>query len=143
MNASSSSEPLILPGRGIVRGGVRAALRLEGAAALALSAACYFREGESGWLFVALFLAPDLSFLGFALGRRVGAWCYNLLHTYSIPLVLLALSAWAPQLRPVALIWVSHIGWDRLLGYGLKYETGFGDTHLGRMGRAGTGAAGA
>jgi len=24
---------------------------------------------------------------------------------------------------------------DRMLGYGLKYASGFGDTHLGRIGR--------
>jgi hypothetical protein len=31
----------------------------------------------------------------------------------------------------VALIWIGHIGADRLAGYGLKFETGFRDTHLG------------
>ena len=33
----------------------------------------------------------------------------------------------------VALIWVAHIGVDRALGYGLKYPTGFADTHLQRV----------
>jgi hypothetical protein len=33
----------------------------------------------------------------------------------------------------VGIIWVAHIGFDRLLGYGLKYETGFKDTHLGKV----------
>jgi hypothetical protein len=36
----------------------------------------------------------------------------------------------------VALIWAAHIQFDRMLGYGLKYASGFGDTHLGRIGRA-------
>jgi len=37
-----------------------------------------------------------------------------------------------PELRilPYALIWISHIGFDRMLGYGLKYPTQFRDTHL-------------
>jgi hypothetical protein len=35
----------------------------------------------------------------------------------------------------LALIWLAHIGFDRMLGYGLKYQSGFGDTHLGRIGR--------
>ena len=39
-------------------------------------------------------------------------------------------------LQALALIWIAHIGLDRALGYGLKYATGFGDTHLGRIGRA-------
>ena len=33
----------------------------------------------------------------------------------------------------IALIWLAHIGVDRLLGYGLKYPTGFKDTHLQRV----------
>ena len=33
----------------------------------------------------------------------------------------------------LALIWLSHIGFDRLIGYGLKYETAFKDTHLQRV----------
>jgi hypothetical protein len=35
----------------------------------------------------------------------------------------------------VACIWAAHVGFDRMLGYGLKYGTSFGDTHLGRRGR--------
>jgi len=35
---------------------------------------------------------------------------------------------------PIALIWFAHIGIDRALGYGLKYTSGFKDTHLGRLG---------
>jgi hypothetical protein len=31
---------------------------------------------------------------------------------------------------PFAIIWVNHIAVDHLLGYGLKYPTGFGHTHL-------------
>jgi len=30
----------------------------------------------------------------------------------------------------------AHIGFDRALGYGLKYSKGFGYTHLGRIGNA-------
>jgi hypothetical protein len=35
----------------------------------------------------------------------------------------------------LALIWAAHVGFDRMLGYGLKYPTAFGDTHMGRIGR--------
>jgi hypothetical protein len=34
----------------------------------------------------------------------------------------------------LALIWLAHAGFDRALGYGLKYASGFRDTHLGRIG---------
>jgi hypothetical protein len=33
-----------------------------------------------------------------------------------------------------AIIWMAHIGLDRMLGYGLKYPTFFKDTHLQRVG---------
>jgi hypothetical protein len=35
----------------------------------------------------------------------------------------------------IAIIWAAHIGFDRALGYGLKYPTAFSDTHLGRIGK--------
>ena len=30
----------------------------------------------------------------------------------------------------IGLIWIAHIGLDRMLGFGVKYPTGFKDTHL-------------
>jgi hypothetical protein len=38
--------------------------------------------------------------------------------------------------KMVGLIWLSHIGFDRSLGYGLKYEEGFTFTHLGKIGKS-------
>ena len=116
-------------------GSVRLLLRLEGLAVAAVSAALYARTGVSWWLFAALWLAPDLSMLGY-LGRPCrGARIYNAVHTYVLPAVL-ALSALllhANLLLAVALIWANHIGVDRLLGFGLKYADGFRWTHLGTM----------
>ena len=40
----------------------------------------------------------------------------------------------APQVLAVGLIWAAHVGFDRALGYGLKYPDGFGMTHLGSIG---------
>ncbi|GCE31572.1 hypothetical protein KDA_70560 [Dictyobacter alpinus] len=61
---------------------------------------------------------------------------YNLIHTYVLPIALLAISLLIsnPLLLLFALIWLSHIGLDRLLGFGLKYPTIFKDTHLNRVG---------
>ena len=42
----------------------------------------------------------------------------------------------APLMLSIAMIWLAHIGFDRALGYGLKYAGGFGFTHLGRIGKA-------
>lgn len=112
-------------------------LRLEGAAVFAAGLAGYFAL-SNGWLTLILFaLAPDLAMAGYAFGPKVGARLYNLAHTYLGPAVAGAFGLWAfPALLPVACVWLAHIGIDRALGYGLKSETSFGVTHLGRIGRA-------
>jgi Domain of unknown function (DUF4260) len=73
-----------------------------------------------------------LSLLGYAANPKIGSAVYNLVHTLSAPILLLgvALLAPLPALEPYALIWLAHIGMDRMLGYGLKYPTRFRDTHL-------------
>jgi hypothetical protein len=111
-------------------------LRLEGLAAAAITAVLYARTGASWWLFAALWLTPDLSMLGYFAGADWGARFYNAIHSYLTPatLAVSALLLHAPALLPFALIWINHIGVDRLLGYGLKYPAGFGWTHLGRLG---------
>ncbi len=118
-------------------GPVRVTLRLEGAAMFAASVALYIHAGFSWPLFAVLFLAPDLAMLGYLLGPRPGAAAYNVAHTYALalPFALAGLFMERPVVLAVALIWVAHIGFDRALGYGLKYSSGFGDTHLGRIGR--------
>lgn len=122
----------------VVAGMPRVLLRIEGAGIFAIAAVLYWRLGEAWWLFAVLFLAPDLSFLAYLAGARVGALAYNLLHTVVGP-ILLALAALFLPYEPamaIALIWLAHCGFDRALGYGLKYDAGFGFTHLGRIGRA-------
>jgi hypothetical protein len=59
------------------------------------------------------------------------------LHSYIAPLLLglIAHFGQVPVLLPIALIWIAHIGLDRAFGYGLKYGSAFGDTHLGQKGR--------
>ncbi len=111
-------------------------LRLEGLAAAAVTAALYARTGASWWLFAAVWLAPDLSMLGYLFGSCRGARIYNAVHAYVAPaaLGLSALLLHANGLLPIALIWANHIGVDRLLGYGLKYSDGFKWTHLGNPG---------
>lgn len=110
-------------------------LRLEGLLVAVASAVVYARTGASWWMFAALWLAPDLSMLAYLKRPCLGARWYNAAHTYVLPgmLALCAVLLHARGLLPFALIWVNHIGVDRLLGYGLKYSDGFGFTHLGRL----------
>lgn len=112
-------------------------LRLEGLAVATLAAVYYAHVGGSWWLFAALFLAPDLSMLGYLAGADFGARVYNAIHSYITPatLAVSALLLRSEALLPYALIWIAHIGVDRMMGYGLKYPTGFGWTHLGKLGK--------
>ncbi len=112
-------------------------LRIEHAALAVAALVGYHLVGGNWWLFALLILAPDLSMLGYLGGPRLGAWCYNAVHCWPAPVILwlLALAGGWPLLTQLALILAAHIGIDRMLGYGLKHETGFQDTHLGRIGR--------
>jgi hypothetical protein len=122
---------------GAVTGGVRTLLRLEGLTLFAGMTLLYAVWDGSWWVYAILFLAPDLSFLGYFAGPRTGAIIYNAAHSYMAPVALMtagfALSS--PLVLSIAMIWLAHIGIDRALGYGLKYSLGFGFTHLGRIGR--------
>jgi hypothetical protein len=126
---------------GAAVGSVRAWLRTEGLAALVLALFLYTRGGYSWRLFAVLILAPDLSFAGYLAGARLGAATYNTLHSYVGPLVLAVVLLAAGRPADLPLIWAAHIGFDRLVGYGLKYPSGFGDTHLGAIGRPSGSAA--
>ncbi len=113
----------------------RLLLHVEGLAVAAAALALYLHL-DFGWLLlVVLALAPDLSMLGYLAGARAGAVAYDAAHTSALPLALSTAGVLAGSDLPVqlALIWLVHIGADRLLGYGLKYPTGFEDTHLQRV----------
>lgn len=97
------------------------------------------------WLPFALFLAWDLSALGYVVNARLGAALYNAVHTYVGPMILLA---WAGAIwglgvggngRWILLIaaaWAFHTAADRALGYGLKHADSFKHTHLGWIGKS-------
>lgn len=113
----------------------RLLLHVEGGVVLIAACVVYAQFGASWWRFAGLFLAPDLFMLGYLANERVGAKLYNLVHTYAAPFVLFLIAYFihTPGLFVICPIWVAHIGFDRLLGYGLKYPTTFKDTHLGRL----------
>ncbi|MEO0324324.1 MAG: DUF4260 domain-containing protein [Myxococcota bacterium] len=119
---------------GAVTGTPRLLLRAEALLGLALLLVAYGALGASWTRFALLFLAPDLSFVAYLAGPRVGAWTYDAAHSLIGPGALVAGSSLAPTLLPLAVLWAAHIAFDRALGYGLKYETGFRHTHLGTVG---------
>jgi hypothetical protein len=111
--------------------------RAENLAIAAAVAAAFVRLHFSWWWLLVLFLAFDASMVGYLAGSRAGAVCYNLAHAYAAPAVLLLAyvlsgTRWCAF---TGLLWTFHIACDRLLGYGLKYASGFKDTHLGTIGK--------
>jgi hypothetical protein len=120
-----------------VDGPPRMILKLEGFALFVLCLYAYAKLGYSWWLFGALIFAPDLGMAGYLKNARLGAQLYNTFHITALPIGVGAWGyAWSePLALAIAVIWLAHIGMDRMLGYGLKYETGFSDTHLGKIGK--------
>lgn len=107
-------------------------LRFEGSLLFAVSIVCYHETHASWILFAALLLAPDLSMAGYLADAKTGATIYNAVHTLIGPLLLVAYALLTAHtaLLPYGLIWTTHLGMDRMLGFGLKYPTQFKDTHL-------------
>ena len=97
-----------------------------------------FSQLDYGWGWYALwFFAPDLSMIGYLAGPRVGAWTYNLVHHKGLAVTLLVfgyLNA-NPTIIFAGTILLGHSSFDRVLGYGLKHEDAFQNTHLGMIGR--------
>lgn len=114
--------------------------RIEGAGVFAAALAIYAHVDAAipWWAAVLVFFAPDVSFAAYAAGPKIGAWTYNALHLYASGAALLAfgLLAGLPVTAALGALWLGHVGFDRMLGYGLKSEHGFQETHLGRIGRS-------
>ncbi len=123
---------------GTTTGSVWVNLRVEGACILAASALAYAKFGYGWGTFALFFLAPDISLLGYLAGPRIGAALYNSAHSLVGAVATLTLGVFhGPTfLISAGVIWCAHIGFDRMLGYGLKYSSGFAFTHLGLIGRA-------
>ncbi|MEU8662513.1 DUF4260 family protein [Actinoplanes philippinensis] len=118
---------------GVVTGRPLAWLRVEALAVAVAAVVVFAGTGQAWWLLAVLFLVPDLAMAGYLAGPRVGAWLYNLAHSAPLPLALLAAGAWwdSAALTVAGAVGLFHLGVDRVLKFGLKYDHGFGVTHLG------------
>ena len=122
---------------GVVAGRPLVWLRVEAVFVAGAGLVVFAGTGRGWWLVPVLFLLPDLSWFGYLAGPRVGAWVYNLAHSAPLPLVLLGVGAgWHVSAFTVAgAVGLFHIGFDRVLRYGLKYDHSFAVTHLGVHGK--------
>lgn len=113
-------------------------LQLEGLGLFLLFLLAYiYLNYEMKWFFI-LFFAPDLSFVGYAINKKLGTIAYNLLHHQGFFAVVFALSFWQniEALQVISLTFLAHSAFDRMWGYGLKYADSFHNTHMGWMGNA-------
>jgi hypothetical protein len=116
---------------------MKTVLKLEEAAMTAV--ALYFLTlhslGLSAWLWALLFFAPDISMVGYLVHKRVGAFTYNLFHHKGVALLLAAMGFFMHNevMLSIGVLLFAHASFDRIWGYGLKYASGFKDTHLGNL----------
>lgn len=89
------------------------------------------------WIWIPIFLAPDLSMLGYLINNKIGAFTYNLFHHQLVAIVIAStgMLLQLPYVELAGLVLLGHSSLDRVMGYGLKFNTGFKFTHLGTMGK--------
>ena len=117
---------------GTVVGAPRLWLQLEGAALLVGSLVAFSTTHRSWWLVPLALFIPDLFMAGYLGGTRIGARVYNLAHSTPLPALMVGCGWWQNKqlFMALGLVWLGHIGMDRLLTFGLKYPDHFQHTHL-------------
>jgi len=110
-------------------------IKIEELAQLVLGFFLFSMLTYSWWVFLALFLVPDTGMLGYLINTRVGAITYNLFHHKAIAVAIGIFGIYFVQepLMLAGIVLFSHSAFDRMLGYGLKYQDSFKNTHLGRI----------
>ena len=111
-------------------------LALEEFAMLMLGIFVFSRLDFAWWWFLVLFFTPDFGMLGYLFNNRIGAFIYNLFHHKGLAVLICFLGFYLQNevFQLIGVILFSHAAFDRILGYGLKYEKGFKFTHLGEIG---------
>lgn len=87
------------------------------------------------WVWAILFFTPDIGMLGYLINTRIGAFTYNLFHHKGIAVVLAVAGYYFKYdvVTAVGILLFAHASFDRIMGYGLKYEDSFKNTHLGSL----------
>jgi len=108
--------------------------RIEALAVFILGLTAYYHSGYSWLTFALLFFLPDAGAIGYFKSHKLGSAMYNLTHWLIWPLVLGTYGFFADHhtAKMVAIIWITHVCFDRMLGWGFKtggsfYETAMGD----------------
>lgn len=110
-------------------------LKLEELLQLVFGIYLFAQLDFSWWWFIGLFLVPDIGMLGYLVNAKIGAYSYNLFHHKGLAIVILIAGnlLLGPYFQLAGIILFAHSSFDRMLGYGLKYTSGFKQTHLGSL----------
>lgn len=110
-------------------------MKIEGTALVLFSLAAYAQfELPYVWVLVAVFV-PDLFFPEkFRKNRKVEI-IYDVLHTYPLPAIAMFISVvtdfkFENLTTAYVFLWFTHIGFDRIIGRGAKYDGVFIDRQL-------------
>ena len=110
-------------------------LKIEGTVLVLSSLAAYSQFNLSYlWAFVVV-LVPDLLFPKKLREKRTVEMVYDLLHTYPLPAIAMFISVvtdfkFEHTSTAYVFLWFTHIGFDRLIGRGAKYDGVFVDRQL-------------
>jgi hypothetical protein len=115
-------------------------LRLEELLQFGLAIFLFSQLSYPAWMYVAFFLAPDLSMIGFLINTQIGAVLYNIFHHKGLAIAAYLVGAYliVPELLFAGTLLLGHSAFDRIFGYGLKYPDNFKNTHLGWIGKSAT-----
>jgi len=72
---------------------------------------------------------------GYLINNKIGALTYNLFHHQLVAIVIVGtgLVLQLPYIELAGLVLLERSSLDRVMGYGLKFSTGFKFTHLGTV----------
>lgn len=112
-------------------------LKLEEAvmAAIAIYGLTLYNLGLPFWAWFILFFTPDIGMLGYLINTRIGALVYNLFHHKAIAIFILGCGLFYNNeiIIVTGILLFGHSSFDRIWGYGLKYNDSFKHTHLGML----------
>ncbi|TMM32294.1 DUF4260 family protein [Polaribacter aestuariivivens] len=115
---------------------MKALIKVEELMLFILSIVLFNQLNFDWWWYLALFFFPDISFFGYLINPKIGAYCYNFLHHKAIAIIVYFFGIYFKQesIQLIGIILFGHSSFDRILGYGLKYTDSFKNTHLGKIG---------
>lgn len=116
---------------------MRNLLKLEEAGIFLLTIYLFSTLDFAWWWFPALLLVPDIGMIGYLINPKIGAFIYNLFHHQLVAtgVAFYGLAFENEYWILAGIILFAHISFDRMMGYGLKFNDSFHHTHLGGIGK--------